>query len=343
MKSRVKSTLILAGVLVVLIVIATVSEQARKKRRHPGAPLYPNFTAEEVARISMQKDDKRVELRKDADGMWRVVTEGDYKADENLVDKILEEIPKFHTRDLVSRNPEKQETFQVTDSLATRVTLENARGDTIVDVYIGKQGPDFMSTYVRPVGDDRVLLVPRYLRTTFNLDRDTWRDKQIFDFAQDDVTRVEILPAEGDTIALAKNEEGKWQIVEPDTMAVKESVWTSTLRIASRLRCDAFPDSVPPLSEIGLDPPEQIFRLEMADGATRVLKIGKLDERKRHYVMKEGDDTVFLLSKGRVTSLMRKLDVLKEEPPKPKAEAQPSGDSEKKAGEQASGKEKKEK
>jgi hypothetical protein len=53
----------------------------------------------------------------------------------------------------------------------------------------------------------------------------------------------------------------------------------------------------------------------MADGRREVLKIGATDDKNRHYVMKEGDSTLFLLSAGRVSSLMRNLETLQETAP----------------------------
>lgn len=315
MQTRFRNAFILVGVLIVLIIVATWGERARKQRRNPGEPLYPGLQTEEIQRIVINKDTTRVELTRDGDNGWLVASEGNYAADPSLVDKILEAIPKFHTRDLVSQNPDKQETFEVTDSLGTEVLLEGSGDVELGHFYVGKQGPDFMSSYVRPAGDKKVLLVPVYLKSTFDTRRDSWRDKSIFKFDQDDVIRAELLPAEGDTLTLAKGEDDKWSIVEPDSIPVKESIWTSTLRVASNLRCDAFPDSLPNPTDVGLDPPMQLFKVEMADGRREVLKIGDTDDKKRHYVMKEGDDTLFLLSAGRVSSLMRNLETLRETPP----------------------------
>jgi hypothetical protein len=326
MQNRMKSTLILAGVLVILVILAIAGDRARKERRNPGEPLYPGLQTEQVSRVVVSKDTVRVELSKSAEGTWLVASEGSHPADMTLVDKLLEVVPKFHTRDLLSENPEKQELFEVTDSLGTEVLLEGSGGAQLAHFYVGKQGPDFMSSYLRPAEGKKVLLVPQYLKSTFDTGRDTWRDKTIFSFSQDDVTRAELRPAGQETIALAKGEEGKWSIVAPESLTVKESVWTSTLRIASNLKCDGFPEETPPLAEIGLDPPEQEFLVEMSDGRRDVLKIGGEDEASHHhYAMKGDDPTLYFLSKGRVSTLVRNLDILREDVP-PGAEHDHSGD-----------------
>ncbi|MBD3335885.1 MAG: DUF4340 domain-containing protein [Candidatus Eisenbacteria bacterium] len=314
MQGRLKTMLVLAGILIVLVIIAVLSNQARQRARSPGEPLYPGFAAEQAERIILEKGDDRVELHKNEEGVWLVATEGDYPADETKVDRVLENIPDFHTRDLVSRNPDKQETFEVTDSLGTKVTVLGSGGTELAHFLVGKQGPGFMSTYVRPAGENTVLLVPKYMRSNYDVNQPTWRDKSIFEFGVDEATRVEILPAEGDSLLVVKGDADAWSIVEPDTFPVKETIWQSMLRSASTLKTDAFADSVPDTVDTGLTPPQQVLRIEMADGRELVLHIGHTDDKNRHYVSKMDDPTIFLLSKGRVSNLMKTLDALKAEP-----------------------------
>ncbi|MBU1700392.1 MAG: DUF4340 domain-containing protein [Candidatus Eisenbacteria bacterium] len=320
MQGRNRTVLILAGVLVVLIIIATVSEQSRKKRRNPGGPLYPGFQIETVAGIALEKGETRVELAKNDEGKWLVVTEGNYPADAGKAERIIEPVSKLHTRDLVSRKKDKQDDFEVSDSLGTTVKMTAADGATLAHFIVGKQGPDFMSTYLRPYDDDRVLLVPKYLRTAYDLSQGTFRDKTIFEFGQDEVSRVEILPEEGDSILIVKGANDIWTILEPDSAAVKDAVWKSLLRTASTLKCDAFPETELNPSDAGLAPPREMLRFEMMDGRTETLKIGREEDKGRFYVIKEGNPTIFLLSKGRITTMMKTFeDLIETAPSTPKA------------------------
>jgi hypothetical protein len=210
-----------------------------------------------------------------------------------------------------------QKTFEVDDSSGTEVIFSGAGGRSLAHFRMGKNGSDYRSQYVRPVDSESVYLIPAYLKSTLDAHRATWRDRTIFAFDMQRVSRVLITPEGADEISIIKDDADNYVMMAPDSAGVKKNLIEATLRTLSNLRCDAFPDSVPSLADAGLEPPRERIEIFMEDGAVLALDIGDEVDEVRHYVKKDGDETLFLLSKGRVKNLIRKADELTEEPPEP--------------------------
>ncbi|MFA4973222.1 MAG: DUF4340 domain-containing protein [bacterium] len=74
---------------------------------------------------------------------------------------------------VVSQNPDNQELFQVKNT-GVNVLLLDKGGDEIAEVVIGKNGPDYGSTYVRRSNEDKVYLVDRALVGLFSPVASDW-------------------------------------------------------------------------------------------------------------------------------------------------------------------------
>ena len=79
----------------------------------------------------------------------------------------------------VSDNLDKQHMYQV-DAAGVSVRGYDADGNKLFDVIVGKNGPDFMGTFVRRAGENRVWLVNRPLVGAFSPRAADWqaREKQ---------------------------------------------------------------------------------------------------------------------------------------------------------------------
>ena len=77
---------------------------------------------------------------------------------------------------LVSDNPEKQMTYQV-GVAGIKVSFFGADEKPIEELIIGKNGPDFASSYVRRANDNKVYLVRRTLTGFFSPRVDDWLEK----------------------------------------------------------------------------------------------------------------------------------------------------------------------
>ncbi len=312
-----RTTIILALLAVILVGIALLSTRSeRSKETLASAPIFPGLEADRVARIWLASDADTVELVR-PDDTWLVATEGDYPADPQTTERMLEKIELFDRKYLRSQNPEMQTSFEVDDTSGVEVLMAGESGEALAHFRMGKNGPDFRSQYVRPVAANDVYLIPDYLKSSFDPGRSSWRDKTIFSFEGEKVKELRMEPASAEPIVITKNEEGTFVMTEPESAAVKRNLVDSTVRTLANLRCDAFPDSVPSLADAGLAPPQQSVEVALDDGASYTLHIGNETDNARIYVRRPDRETIFQLSKGRVNSLIRTAEDLKEPPPEP--------------------------
>lgn len=79
---------------------------------------------------------------------------------------------------LVSGNPGKQSAYQV-GLTGVHVRTFDENGNSIFDIVIGKNGPDFASNYVRRGDDDNVYLVKKPLVGIFSPRPEDWEEKKI--------------------------------------------------------------------------------------------------------------------------------------------------------------------
>jgi Domain of unknown function (DUF4340) len=315
MKAR--TTLILAVLAAGLLFIALKANQSSKSRESiASGPIFPGLTGADVADIQLTAGDDMVHMIKNPDG-WLVTTEGNNKADTLAVKALLEKVDSFDRKYLRSTSPEKQATFEVDDASGTEVILANAVGKSLAHFRIGKNGADYRSQFIRPVDSNEVYLIPEYLKSIFDASRPTWRDKTLFIFDSDKVKELLISPAEGEPLTLTKTLEGNFVMSLPESAAVIKNIVDASVRNLSTLRCDDFPDSLPSLSDAGLDPPLQQITAKLDDGAAFTLYVGHETESGKFYVSKRGDDTIALLSKGRIGSLIHTAQELIEQPPAP--------------------------
>ena len=311
---RVRTMLILAVIAAMLLVIAVISNRSeRAGERLESGEIFPGLTADAVGEIFLATETDTTRLVEKA-GQWRVATEGDYPADTLAVGRMLDKVGLFDRRYLHSTNPEMQATFEVTEGMGTEVKLSAPSGEMLAHFIVGKNGPDFRSQFIRPAESNEVFRIPDYLRSAFDAGRSTWRDKTIFAFDREKVRSIHLRPAEGEPLQIQKTGEDSYVLL-PDSGAVKASAIESALLTLSRLNADTFPDSLPSLADAGLDPPMQEVEVKLDDGALYALEIGALnDAETRHYVKRAGDDTLFLLSKGRVNGILPDREKLAEEP-----------------------------
>ncbi|MFN8547703.1 MAG: DUF4340 domain-containing protein, partial [Candidatus Eisenbacteria bacterium] len=172
-----RQTLILALVLVVLAGVAGLVEANKKRQRSPqGSTIFPAFKLDKTDELEIHGKGQEVRLEKKGDA-WMVATEGGYPADQKNTKDLLAKISAFKSTDVVATRKESHRTFEV-DSTGIEVKAMSG-GKVTADFIVGKPGPDFMSSYVRPADKDAVYRVPVYLPSMVDRSGDTWRNKTV--------------------------------------------------------------------------------------------------------------------------------------------------------------------
>lgn len=167
----------------------------RPDRSPDAATATRRFFAElapaKVARIQVERLLDGVELRRAGD-TWSVqsfetplrkqVTSAESvphddrttTADGVKVGDALAALQQLTTTSLVSTNPEQQVKYQV-NQLGLQVRAFDADGALLASIVVGKQGPDFFSTYVRKNDEAKVYLTRESLAARFPTAIEYWR------------------------------------------------------------------------------------------------------------------------------------------------------------------------
>jgi len=309
-----KTTLLLAVVLVVLGGIAILTTRSSHKSLAPeGKPVFKDFDAEMVDGITIDGKGRTVDLRKKATG-WVVASDGDHEADPKPPEQILEAMKGFTTTARVSTSPERQAAFEV-DSTGIMVRLKE--GDkTVAQFMVGKPGPDYMSAYVRPVPGNDVYLIPSYLRSVVDRGDETWRNLNVLSL---DAANILSFKARNEktTIAAEKDASGSWQLTEPSPGRAKTDMIGMVLRSLAQFRASGFADSSITPTEVGLIPDTTRIEVRTSDGTLYGLTVGTMNDKRQSYVQKDGDPTIYLVPRGRINTIFRDPEMLKEPEPEP--------------------------
>ncbi len=143
-----------------------------------------------VSRIVIEpKANEETVILKKGGGQWKLERKGETKrADASLVRNALRQLSGIEVQRLAARSRDKWAEYEVTDSLATRIRVQE--GDkTTLDLYLGKfdfnRGPGGqrgrlrsrggnVSSYVRVAGKNSVYSVSGMLNHLFNKSPSAW-------------------------------------------------------------------------------------------------------------------------------------------------------------------------
>ncbi len=307
---RGRTILMLLAILVVLAGIGVLFETTRNRQTHVSeATVFQGLDTAKVDRIRVRWSGKETVLEKKGNE-WLVASEGSKPADPKYVSEILNRLPKYYSDEVVSTNPANQSLFQV-DSSGVEVWV-NQSGKEIGHFYVGKPGPDFMSTYVRPAGSNRVILVPDYLPNLFQRG-DTWRARTVFQLNQDSISAYEYQSPSRGHVTMRKNEAGIWRMEVPDTGAVNPSTITMPLRAFATLKAAGFADTVS-AAAAGIEPDTARVTATTMDGNVYTLQIGAPTAANRCYARKQGVEQIVTLPKGAINTMMPPAQMMKAAP-----------------------------
>lgn len=161
---------------------------------------------------------------------------------KSAIENLLTELSNFKIQRLVSKNKDKWEEYQLTDSLATRIKIESANLNEPIEFYVGRfkyEAPQNGygqygrnsfngSTYVR-LKDNNVYLVKGFLSMTLNSDFDRWRNNDFISINKSDITSIRFsYPA--DSSFVLQQSDSLWMIDGTPTDSAKTANYLSSMQ-----------------------------------------------------------------------------------------------------------------
>ena len=301
-----KSTLILAIIFIVLVIVVLITRRGPKVERGTLELKLAKLDTLTVSQIDIKKPDEGFIFHK-GDGQWMITSPVEYKANQDFVRQMLSTFVDLRVEDKRTENPEKHGMFEV-DTAGTEVTFF-AGDEKLLTLIVGKTSQDYSHTFVREMNSPEVYSVKGVLSGQLNRNLDSWRDKTIFKAEKTDITQLALVYPE-ETITLYWTG-GNWTIStgEMDNVLADQQTVDQMLNTLSNLRASLFPKEEE-YAEVNFDKPDFRVDLTTIDGNT-VLRMVEEEEQNRFFVHKEGDPTIYQVYKGTVSNLMKKVDDLK--------------------------------
>ena len=184
-----RTTLLLAGVLVVLILVAFLLLQKAGEQSSSASTGEFLATIDSLAvdKIHLQSPTLDVVLEKQG-VEWYLRNPLSFRADQANVAQLLHQVKSLEVKGIVSGNPEKQSLFQV-DSTGTQVTLYEGENET-ASFILGKTGPTFSETYARKKTSNDVVLVSNMMNYVFTHSVKEWRDRSIVSIPKETIKQL---------------------------------------------------------------------------------------------------------------------------------------------------------
>ena len=300
---RFKNVMILLSVLGALLVGLGALQAIQGNKNQRDVATFFRVDAKEMDKIRILGVNGLYEnVLEKRDDEWVVANKGAYRVNPEYIADLLKIFAELPRGELASRNPAKHEELQVDD---VGVRIQAWEGDSqVADAIIGKEGPGFLSTYVRHISSDNAYLAPQNIRPVFN--RTDWRDKRVWVFEPQKVTSIDWRYNEVE-ISLIKTGDG-WKQVTPFSKDSSDAVIGPALTELSDLFAADIKENVTK-EQAGITGKPQDIRIELGfeTGEKDALIVGdKIEEKEEYYVARENGKLIYTLDSFTVEETLKK-------------------------------------
>jgi len=313
-----KKILILAGIFLALLLVVLIFENPSRTKKDRSDQYLINTNSQKIDKITIKKKDQETVLVKKGE-RWFVENKGNFPADPVILTEILEKLDGLETAQLVSKNPEKAGIFEVTAESGIEVKAEGEQSK--VHFYIGKNGQDFNSNYVRREGSDAVYLTRESLRQTF--DAPEYRSQKIFNLQDCQITQFGF-KSQGQEIELVHEDEDIWMQTKGEPYKAKKDRVESLISELKALRVDDFVENP---EEKTFENPHMELSFKCEAGYENTLLVAQQGKDNSHFLVKSASDPYqYKLAKHTVDQFINGFKDLKEEPaPEKKSDTKEKG------------------
>ncbi len=294
---------ILAAVLVLQIILGVVTFWPRSATAKKSQPIFPNIAPDNVVSLTITHENgESVTLRRDGEG-WVLASGGDYPAEADKVNSLVEKILGLNTMTMVANTPASHKRLRVTpDNFVRRIDFETDNGNHYT-IYIGS-AQRYTGTHFRLDGMDATYMTTELASWDLNTSATSWVDTQYFKVESDSLEEVTLKNAHG-TFTFVKDDEGKWTLAD---LAEDEKV--SLGKIGTAIRNASSITLLRPLGkeekpEYGMDDPNAVVTLKTKDGSLYTVTVGAQGPEDTSYVVKSSESPFYVrVSEFNVKSLV---------------------------------------
>lgn len=264
-----KTTLILAGVFVALLLFVLFIE---KKPKEPGAgpeEKLVSVAAADVEAVTLKNGAETLSLRRDDKGEWMIAEPMEAKADSFEVEALVSALSDLRIERIVEAEGGDPKAYDIPQREAGLKVKGQADP---IRILIGPENKLDGTLYGQKAGDARIVLLPGSLKTSLDKKLFDYRQKDVFRFEAKDVTAIKLKAK--DNRWEARKTEGEWHLTSPLKALAKESQMTSLLESLAGLRAKEFVSEAKAPQELkdrGLADPEYTVALSLPGSSQEIV------------------------------------------------------------------------
>ncbi len=316
---RPKTTLILLGIAVILILFIQLYEKKKPSTEEwqlQQAKVFPGFKSDRVSQIEVKKEDGGLFLMKKLEeGRWVLEKPRQVRADATEIKGILGEL-EFLTK-IGTVTPEDGKPIDLASYGLDKPQIEASywTGPTQADkytFYIGARRAGGSEVYMRHEGGKEVYMVKGSLVDKLSRSLSDLRSKDVFEIDPNAVQKLELRYATGEPIRCFKEGEN-WRLESPvadkgDNEKVMGVLYN--LKGLTVAKEDFITDDEADLGKFGLGNP-QIVATVQEGGQTQSLLVGNTRDNKV-YAKRQGESAIFFLKDNNVNLLKKSPNELRD-------------------------------
>ncbi len=280
-----------AVLLIILIVFFAVSvwiSDPFSKNRLKASEI-PLFDADMVA----DADSIRIESEKEGiieiikkENAWLIPEEDNYPADPVSIKRILDNLSDIKAGRQAVKNLDNLDKYGLNPENEVKVSLFQ-NNEPFLEISIGKNGPDLLSSFLKSADEDFIRLVPGNLRYYYQRPLSDFKDKTVLDLSGYDIMEVEIIGEEYSAIIVKDEEQGYILKESADEKELNQETAGRIISSLKPLRADAFleDEDSPDQHDLNRDTPIYVLNVTTSNEEKfRLLVLGMNSQRSRFFV-----------------------------------------------------------
>jgi len=166
---------ILLAILGVIVILYFISQSGQKKHQAQSNDVF-SIVMEEVYRFDVQKDSLYIALQR-KDTTWQIIGNDSLLIQANRINDVENKILTIKRESVVSKKPSKWKSFNVDDSLGTKITFYGFNDEVLGEAIFGRSKSDWQRSYVRLIGGDNVYMTNENVINSLQMRPTFWGKK----------------------------------------------------------------------------------------------------------------------------------------------------------------------
>ena len=166
---------ILAIILGVIVILYIISQSGQKKHQAQSIDVF-SIVLEEIYRFDVQKDSLYIALQR-KDTTWQITGNDSLLIQANRINDVENKVLTIKRESVVSKKPSKWKSFNVDDSLGTKITFYGFNDEVLGEAIFGRSKSDWQRSYVRLIGEDYVYMTNENVINSLQMRPTFWGKK----------------------------------------------------------------------------------------------------------------------------------------------------------------------